>query len=388
MSTFDTVGGDNMPDAGGGNPLPAPAVGVPSVPNEPAVQPPQTDPRLQAALASLQPRPQPTGLQAVLQKLVPIIGASIAMSKNAGGAFTDSWRAGDLARQQQQDLDAQKTLRLATILHQQEQERQAAAATAARERVAQSRIDAAASKEAADKKTQAERDLWKSLADGDTITHANEIAQSQGKDAADQYLAGFAGLGGSLKDLVDKYSVRDATSGVIASGRVKTPKETTAGSKEEYVIRARDLFAKQLGRPLTDSETQQLDEKSLKRYASFTKDDDQNTILKGLQVDNAKLEKELKQQAIDRGYAEKFGSAPTYFQDAEGKVHGYIYDKTKNRTVEIPVDIPEGVTRIQPPDKFQQFLKDIGLGGTNKPATVVPLGGNGPAPTDPNWGKP
>lgn len=383
MGVNDNVGADNMPDAGGGEPAAAPAVGLPSVPNEPSVPQPRPDPRLQAALASLQPQPQPTGLAAVLQKLVPIIGASIAMSKNAGGAFTDSWRAGDLARQQQQDLDAQKTLRLASVLHQQEQERQAAAALAARERIAQGRIDAAAAKEQADKKRAAERELFKSLADGDTITHANEIAQTQGKDAADKYLAGFAGLNGSLKDLVDKYGVRDVTSGVIASGRVKTPKETTAGSKEEYVIRSRDLLSKQLGRPLTDEETQKADEKSLKRYGSITKDDDQIKVLRDIQIGNAQLEKELKQQAIDRGYAEKYGSAPQYFQDGEGKVHGYIYDKTKNRTVEIPVDIPEGVSRIQKPNDFVAWLKSL---GGSKPSAVVPIGGGGPAPTDPNWG--
>lgn len=393
MGVFDFDGASNMPDAGGGDPSSPPPVGLPSVasgpplppPPEPPSAPPTVDPRLQAALAALQPKPTPPPWQQAIQKIVPLIGAAFAMHNNAGGSFTNSYQQAQDDAQKRSDQEAERTLRLATILHQQEQERQATVASASRERTAQMRIDAAAQKEAADKKAEAERTLWGTVSQGDTVAHANEIAQSQGREAADQYLASFTGLNGSLKDLADKYGVRDTKTGEIALGKSKTPKEATAGSKEEYVLRSRAMLEQQLGRPLTDDETQKADEKSLKRYGSITKDDDLTNVLKGIQIGNAKLESELKQQAIDRGYAEKFGSAPQYFQDGEWKIHGYVYDKTKNRTVEIPVDIPEGVTKIQPPNAFMSWLK--GLTGSKAPAAVVPIGGNGPAPTDPNWGK-
>lgn len=161
MGIFDFAGSNNVDDSGGAGapPLP-PAASLPSVsapaapvssplPTPPAVPSMPVDPRLQAVLDRLKPPAPEAPWQTALKKIVPILGAAIAMHQNAGGAFAQEWQNIDKQRQVEADQKAQEDLRLSTVIHQQEMEKAAAArakdldarqaATAARQEAAAAR---------------------------------------------------------------------------------------------------------------------------------------------------------------------------------------------------------------------------------------------------------
>jgi len=214
MSEFDYAGANNPVDAGGGSgsPLP-PAQGLPPVPVQ--------DPRLAAVLARLQPpAPEPPWKQA-LRKLAPLIGGAFAMSQGGGGAFAQSWQQGAMQRQQMENSQAQEDLRLATILHQQQQEKQAADLAAYKERAltaanAKAEAAAQAKEKALTDKARASTwaQAWKDFQQGGGIDRINEMVDQDPEKAA-QYVASTnlpalveAGQATpTLKELMDKHAI-------------------------------------------------------------------------------------------------------------------------------------------------------------------------------------
>lgn len=212
MADFDFAGANNPVDAGGGSGAPLPPVqGLPPVP---------ADPRLQAVLTRLQPQPV-SPLKAALQKLVPLLGGAFAMSQGGGGAFAQSWQQNALQKQQLENSQAQEDLRLATILHQQAQERAAieqaaikqralTAANAKAEAAAQAKEKALSDKARAGQWAQA----WKDFQQGGGIDRINEMLD-QDPEKAKQYIASTnlpalqeAGQATpTLKELMDKHAV-------------------------------------------------------------------------------------------------------------------------------------------------------------------------------------
>jgi hypothetical protein len=407
MATFDFAGSADPADAGGvgAPPVPAPA-GIPSIAASPTPSPPAPpdvattappDPRFAAVIAALQPKPQPQGWQGALQKIAPALAMAFAMRQGAGGAFAHGYQSSADLEQKRRDDEAERQYRLFSILHQQQQEQEASARARIAEHrqfVAEQALTTKAAKEQADKADKLMRDEWTGVREGLIPTY-NELLDSQGQEAADQYLRSTnvgaltaAGLPHTAKDLVDRYAVR-GPSGALIDGKVKTPKEVAAGSKEEYVLRSRHMAQQEFGRPLADAELQKVDERALKRYGDLTKDHEQTDILKGIQIDNARLHQALLQQQLDRANQDKYGSAPTYFQDADGNVRAYIVRKPSGgglpEVLRLPSsEVPLDATRIQAPNQFTKWLK--GIFGDKKPV-VTPLGGGPPLITDPNWGK-
>lgn len=159
------AGGVNTPDAGGqGAPAVPPLMaGIPSFGGPPASPmtgapsaPPVTpeDPRITAALARLQPQPpvQESPFVSAIKKIAPILGAMYAMHDNAGGAFTNAYQQAEELKQKMADQQAERDYRLATILHQQQQDKiaaQRAAELDQRQREQQAKQDAALARQKA-----------------------------------------------------------------------------------------------------------------------------------------------------------------------------------------------------------------------------------------------
>lgn len=290
MADFAFAGSNNPTDAAGaGTPAVPPPQGIPSVapPSVPGgFGPDTTDPRLALALQALQPKPQgPAWLEAI-RRIAPILGGLAAMSNNAGGAFTSAWNQGLSSQALADDREAQTKMRLAEILHQQQQEQ----IQMAREARATKTIEAKAAQEQADKQDKLMRDEWNAQSQGGLIDTINNLIQTQGPEAADQYMAGTnigsltaAGVPHTVKDLVDRYAVR-GPDGTLIGGKTKTPKETKAGTLEDWVARAESIAqAKTPGqRPLTDEESQAVDAAAIKQYKELSKDPESAELNKSL----------------------------------------------------------------------------------------------------------
>lgn len=365
-SDFPSVGLNPAVSTGMDTPPAPPPQNIPSVGAEPAPAPQPQDPRLAAVMARLNPPPQPVSPWAeALRKILPMIGALGAMHSNAGGAFANEWQNIDKQRQQGALEQSKSDLELATILHQQETERLAAQ----KMEQAQKALDVKAQREEQQKQEAAERARLKDIEAGPVLEHANEIAAKEGKDAADKYLSGYAGLNGTLKDLVDKYAYRDNT-GAIALGKQKTPIEAKAGTEQEYVERARRIMMQKLGRPLTDDEAQTLDDKVITHYHSLKPTDDA-----GKALDRAIKEARLEslRQTMEEKYKSLYSNVQI-LQGPNGQLQPWGVNKKTSKFEMIGTTpppgsttpaIPAGTTRPQPPG----FLDKLGsmFGGSSDP---------------------
>lgn len=281
MSDFDFAGSLNAPDAGGaGAPMLPPVRSLPSV-AAPDAQPPSIapgggeDPRLAAVLQSLQPKQTPPWQEA-LQKVLPIIGAMVAMHNNAGSAFTQTYAGLDKQREQEENQKALETQRLAGVLHQQQMERH----QANMERVAAKAIEAKARKEDATKTDKLLRDEWTAQSQGGLIDTINNMIQTRGPEAADEYMKSThigalteQGLPHTVKDLVDRYAVK-APDGTLIGGKGKTTKEAKAGTQEDWVQMAEEIEEGKRGRSLTTEERRTVDAAAIGQYKNLSKDPD------------------------------------------------------------------------------------------------------------------
>lgn len=314
MAIFDEAGAVNAPDAGGaGAPPIPPAQSLPSVASPPQTPPPpqeQDDPRYAAALAALQPKQVPAWQQA-LRSIAPILGTLLASRQNAGGAFMNAWQQGEQRSQQLQDEESQRQLNIATILHQQQQER----AQARKEATAAKAIELKAQKEQAAKQDKILRDEWTAQSQGGLIDTINDLITTHGPEAADQYMKSThlgslteQGLPHTVKDLVDRYAVK-GPDGTLIGGKAKTQKEVKAGTQEDWVSTAESIEEKKRGRPLTDEERKAVDGAAIAEYKNLARDPDAAELtkatrrmqltLEGLRADQ--LRQQMKEQADAKG---------------------------------------------------------------------------------------
>jgi hypothetical protein len=314
MSDFDFAGAANVPDFGGaGTPIVPEPTSIPSVaagggaagPQPMPESPTPADPRLAAVMARLQPQQTPPWLQAI-RKIAPILGALAAMKQNAGGAFAQSYENAQGQSEINADRQAQSDLRLATILHQQQQEKEARAKNLAVQTAAQAKIDAAALKDKQAHEDKLMRDEWTAQSQGGLIDDINKLIKEKGPEAADQYMKSTtigslnaAGLPHTVKDLVDRYAVR-APDGTIVGGKTKTPKETKAGTLEDWVTTAEELEEQTRGRSLSVQERQNVDRAAIQQYKTLAKDPDVDAIKNAtarvqLQLDQLRAD-QLRQQ--------------------------------------------------------------------------------------------
>lgn len=124
-----------------------------------------------------------------LKKILPIIGAAIAMRQNAGGAFAQTWQDVDKERQAQASQKAAEDLKLATVIHQQEMEK------AAQRR----QIDLDRRQAATDARMRAAQDRQKAL---DTYTFLNKQAENP------NWTQGVLELANSDPKNVDKLAIK------------------------------------------------------------------------------------------------------------------------------------------------------------------------------------
>ncbi len=336
-------------------------------------------------MAALQPTPQLTGWRAALQKIAPILGALAAARNNAGGSFAQGFQGAQENQQRINDQEAQRQFRLWDIIHQQQQEHIAAERerqAALRQARAEKTLTDKATKEQADKNDKLMRDEWAGVREGLIPTY-NDLLENQGQEAADQYLASThvgaltaAGLPHTAKDLVDRYAVRGPDNKLI-DGKVKTPKEVVLGSLADVTQDALDIQKQKLGRPLSLEETQAAKLATKAAYEKQSgKDPKKEQLAQDLDVELKRAELKLRGQAIARGYEDKFGSAPTLFQDPKtNKVRAFLWDKTKQHYREVPADELQGLQKPQPPGMFDKLGNFLSLGDQDLISTL-----NSPVP--------